>query len=148
MKFYRNKFVNIYSLEIAMQKPPLIYYHKICELFFAIAAVPETMDTKQYGEFRDKVLEEWQNLTAKNAVFQNDGIARLRIVLDWFDYINLDPYECFDNFSDYYQNNPQWFTPSRKELIWNMILKITSFFSSNKEAQTPLLSKLKITLDN
>lgn len=126
-----------------VDKPQLLFYQKMGELFYAIAAADKVVRKQEYDTLKTMVLEKWKNLDDYKDPFHTDAAYQIEVVFDWFDYEQLDANDCFDSFADYRKENPKLFTPERKELIWNTADAIASSFSGKNKSEVIMLAKLK-----
>lgn len=125
------------------EKPQLLFYQKIGELFYAIAAADNVVDEAEYKELQKTVTEKWKDLDDYVDPFQTDAAYQIEIVFDWFDYEELDATDCFDSFSDYYAENQALFNDERKKLIWDTANAIASAFAGKNKSELIMLAKLK-----
>src|SRR5690554_1428864 len=125
------------------EKPQLLFYQKIGELFYAIAAADNVVDEAEYKELQKTVTEKWKDLDDYVDPFQTDAAYQIEIVFDWFDYEELDVNDCFDSFSDYYAENQALFNDERKKLIWDTANAIASAFAGKNKSELIMLAKLK-----
>lgn len=125
------------------EKPQLLFYQKIGELFYAIAASDNVVDEAEYKELQKTVTEKWKDLDDYVDPFQTDAAYQIEIVFDWFDYEELDATDCFDSFSDYYAENQALFNDERKKLIWDTANAIASAFAGKNKSELIMLAKLK-----
>ncbi len=125
------------------EKPQLLFYQKIGELFYAIAAADNVVDEAEYKELQKTVTEKWKDLDDYVDPFQTDAAYQIEIVFDWFDYEELDANDCFDSFSDYYAENQALFNDERKKLIWDTANAIASAFAGKNKSELIMLAKLK-----
>lgn len=130
-----------------MDKPQLLFYQKMGELFYAIAAADKVVREEEYKTLKNMVLEKWKNLDDYEDPFHTDAAHQIEIVFDWFDYEQLDANDCFDSFADYKKENPKLFTPERKELIYSTADAIASSFAGKNKSEVLMLNKLKRVLD-
>lgn len=129
-----------------MERPPLIFYHKMSELFFAVAATHQSMGVSEYDELKKLISNEWKKLDSKDYPFRNYALEKIEIVFDWFDYEDLDPMECFDSFVDYKQENEDLFSEERKTLIRNTAQILANYFAGEKDTDRKLLNRLEKVL--
>lgn len=134
------------KLEI-MKNPPLVFYHKMSELFYAIAATHKSVGATEYNLLKKLISDEWKNLDPQQYPFRNYALEKIEIVFDWFDYEELDSNECFDSFVEYKNDNPELYTDERKTLIWDTANVIANFFAQKDNHERKLLKKLKPLLD-
>lgn len=131
-----------------VDKPQLLFYQKMGELFYAIAAADTVVREEEYETLKTTVLEEWKNLDDYKDPFHIDAAHQIEVVFDWFDYEQLDANDCFDSFADYKKENSKLFTPERKELIWKTTDAIASSFAGKSKSKTTMLNKLKTLLND
>jgi hypothetical protein len=129
------------------QKPQVLFYQKIGELFYAIAASDKVVKKAEYDALRNKVAKRWKNLDEYTDSYNTDAAFQIEIVFDWFDYEHLDGDDCFESFKSYYLNNKSLFTKERKKLIWETADAIASSFSGKNKSELIMLAKLKLLLE-
>ncbi len=128
-------------------KPQLLFYQKMGELFYAIAAADQVVRKAEYDVLKKTVVEQWKDLDAYEDPFHTDAAHQIEIVFDWFDYEQLDANDCFESFEDYTKENPKLFTKERKALIWKTANAIASSFAAVNKSELIMLTKLKMLLD-
>lgn len=129
-----------------MERPPLVFYHKMSELFFAIAATHKSMGVSEYDELKKLISNEWKKLDPKKYPFRNYALEKIEIVFDWFDYEDLDPVECFDNFTEYKKDNEELYTEERKKFIRNTAAVLADYFADEHDTDRKLLNRLMTVL--
>ena len=130
-----------------MNKPQLLFYQKMGELFYAIAAADKVVRKEEYDILKKMVLKKWKNIDNDKDSLQGDAAHQIEIVFDWFDYEQLDANDCFDSFADYKKENSKLFTEERKKLIWKTSDAIASSFSGKNKSELVMLAKLKLLLE-
>ncbi|SRX55160.1 hypothetical protein [Aequorivita sp. CIP111184] len=128
----------------AADKPQLLFYQKMGELFYSIAAADKVVRKEEYEALKNIVLDQWKNLEDYEDPFHTDAAQQIEVVFDWFDYEQLDANDCFESFADYNKEYPQLFTKERKQLIWKTANAIASSFSDKNKNEIIMLAKLKI----
>jgi hypothetical protein len=128
------------------EKPQLLFYQKMGELFYAIAAADNVVRQTEFNALKKIVAEKWKDLDEYKDPFHTDAAHQIEVVFDWFDYEKLDASDCFDSFADYKTENPQLFTNERKRLIWETANIIAGAFADKNKSELIMLAKLKITL--
>lgn len=123
-------------------KPKLLFYQKMGELFYAIAAADKVVREPEYQTLKDLVATEWKSLDRAQDPFHTDAANQIEVVFDWFDYEQLDASECFESFADYKKANPSLFTKERKKLIWETANAIGSAFAGKNKSELIMLAKL------
>ncbi|MBK5214336.1 MAG: hypothetical protein JJE55_11825 [Flavobacteriaceae bacterium] len=129
-----------------VDKPQLLFYQKMGELFYAIAAADKVVRKEEYNALKNMVLAEWKNLDNYEDPFHTDAAYQIEVVFDWFDYEQLDANDCFDSFADYKNEHPKLFTKERKDLIWRTANTIASSFAGKNKSEVIMLAKLKMLL--
>lgn len=127
-------------------RPQLLFYQKLGELFYAIAAADNVVRDVEYKALKKLISEQWKNLDAYKDSFNTNAAYQMEVVFDWFDYEQLDANDCFDSFADYKKDQPQLFTSERKKLIWETANAIAEAFSGKNKSETVMLAKLKLAL--
>ncbi len=125
------------------ERPQLLFYQKMGELFYAIAAADRIVRKDEFSTLKKIVAEKWKKLDGYEDPFHTDAAYQIEIVFEWFDYENLDADDCFDNFADYKRENQNLFTAERKKLIWVTALAIADAFAGKNKSELIMLSKLK-----
>lgn len=128
------------------EKPQLLFYQKMGELFYAIAAADKVVREAEYNALKNIVSEKWKDLDDYEDPFHTDAAYQIEVVFDWFDYEELDANDCFDSFEDYKKENPKLFTEERKKLIWETANIIANAFAGKNKSELIMLAKLKKTL--
>ena len=123
-------------------KPQLLFYQKMGELFYAIAAADKVVRETEYQALKDLVTTEWKKLDNSQDPFHSDAVSQIEVVFDWFDYEQLDANDCFDSFADYKKNHPSLFTEERKKLILQTADAIASSFAGKNKSELIMLAKL------
>lgn len=131
-----------------VDKPPLLFYQKMGELFYAIVAADKVVRKKEYDTLEKMVLEKWKNLYDYKDPFHTDAAHQIEVVFNWFDYEQLDANDCFDSFADYKNENQNLFTPERKKLILETADAIARYFVGKNKSELIMLDKLKAVLKN
>lgn len=126
-----------------MEKLPLVFYHKLCELYFAIASKSRPMDEEEYITFKNLILNQYKNPDSTPAVSRNDALEKFEVVFEWFDYENLDPSECFDNFIEYRKDHKEFYDQVKEKLIWKTANIIEEHFASANSTDKKFLKKLR-----
>ncbi len=129
-----------------IEKPQLLFYQKMGELFYAIAAADKVVKKAEYDKLKQLISERWKNLDDYEDPFHTDAAHQIEIVFDWFDYEQLDASDCFDSFADYKKDNPKLFTPERKKLIWETANAIAGAFAGKNKSELVMLAKLDTLL--
>lgn len=130
----------------AIQQPQVLFYQKLGELFYAIAAADKVVKKEEYDALRTMVRKYWKDMDSYEDSFHTDAAFQIEIVFDWYDYEHLDADECFEDFKFYKKDHESLFTPQRKELIWKTAEAIAHSFASKNKSELIMLAKLKMLL--
>ena len=130
-----------------IDKPQLLFYQKMGELFYSIAAADNVVRKAEYEALKRNVAEQWKNLDDYEDAFHTDAAYQIEVVFDWFDYEQLDANDCFESFADYKKDNHKLFTKERKKLIWKTANAIPKAFSGKNKNELIILAKLKMLLE-
>ncbi len=125
-------------------KPPLVFYQKLGELFYAIAAADQIVHQEEYKTLTGLVIQEWKEFE-KNQF--PDTICQMEVVFNWFDYEKLDAKSCFQHFEEYYCENPEFFTSERKKLICKTANAIADSFAGKNKSELIMLAKLQLLME-
>ena len=129
-------------------KPQLLFYQKMGELFYAIAAADKVVRKEEYDALKKLVLEKWRDLDTYEESFRTHAANQIEVVFDWFDYEELDAVDCFESFADYKKEHPNLFTEEWNELILKTANAIAESFAGRNKSELIMLAKLNILLEN
>lgn len=130
----------------ATSKLPTLFYKKVGELFYAIAATDNIVRKEEYLSLKDS-LDSHGNLFEANE--NEKSLKPVDIFGSAFKqaYQNKkDPETCFEDFVKYKNNNPEFFTVARNKVIWKTANLIANSFSGVNKSEVILLHKLKKVL--
>lgn len=129
-------------------QPQLLFYQKMGELFYSIAAADKMVRKAEYQTLKEIVKSRWKNLDDYEDAFHTDAAYQIEVVFDWFDYEQLDANDCFESFADYKKEHPKLFTEKRKQLIWETANAIANSFAGKNKSEVIMLAKLKKILQD
>ena len=75
--------------------PELVFYQKIGELFYAVAASDKVVRKVEYQALTELVETEWKSMDDYEDQFKTDAAYQIAIVFEWFDYEGMDAEDCF-----------------------------------------------------
>lgn len=131
-----------------VSRPELLFYQKLGELFYAIAASDKIVRQSEYKELTRFVEEEWKAMDDYEDQFGTDAAYQISIVFEWFDYERMDADDCFESFSDYYQEHKNLFSEERKNLILRTVQKIADAFRGTNKSELIMITKLQLLFKN
>lgn len=126
----------------------LVFYQKLGELFYAVAASDKVVRESEYEALRKLVQSEWSSSEDYKDQFQTDAVHQMEIVFEWFEYEQMNGQDCFDNFRDYFNEHKQLFTYPRKQLIWKTVNAIANAFSGKNKSEVIMLTQLLLLLQD
>ncbi|MEM7185509.1 MAG: hypothetical protein AAF466_02525 [Bacteroidota bacterium] len=130
------------------QHNQVVFYQKIGELFYAMAAVDNVVRVKEYEALKNLVLTEWTSIDEYKDEFDTDAVFQMEIVFEWFEYEDMDAEQCFDDFKEFYKEHPSLFTQKRKDLIWRTVNAIANAFAGTNKAELIMLTQLHLLMQD
>lgn len=127
--------------------PELLFYQKLGELFYAIAASDKIVREAEYKALTKLVEEEWKVMDDYEDDFKTDAAYQISIVFEWFDYERMDGNDCYESFVDYYKEHKNLFSEKRKDLILQTAKKIAFAFRAANKSELIMLTKLELLLN-
>ncbi len=131
-----------------VDKPQLLFYQKLGELFYAIAAADKLVREAEYKQLTRLVEEEWKSMDDFEDGLETDAAYQISIVFEWFDYERMDAQDCYESFSDYYNENTKLFSEKRKKLILKTVQQIANSFSGTNKSELVMITKLQLLFTN
>ena len=127
-----------------VEKPNIVFYQSLGELFYAIAAADKVVKTEEYEALLKIVTNEWNIFEDVKEYYDESVGYQMEFVFKWFDYENMDAQDCFENFCDYARKNSNLFTKDNVELILKTAESIACSFSSKNKNELIMLARLQI----
>lgn len=127
-----------------ISKSEILFYQKLGELFYAVAAADRVVRAEEYHALTTLVKEQWQQMDDYQDQFGTDAAYQISIVFDWFDYERMDAEESFTSFKNYYQDHTNLFYGRRKELILNTVTAIANAFRGSNKSELIMIAKLQL----
>ncbi len=133
---------------INSEKNQVVFYQKMGELFYAVAASDRVVRKKEYEALKQLVQTEWSSIDDYKDEFQTDAVYQMEIVFEWFDYEGMNGEDGFDNLSDYFKENKELVTYKRKQLIWKTVNAIANAFAGKNKSEVIMLTQLLMLLQD
>lgn len=124
--------------------PELLFYQKLGELFYAVAAADKVVREAEYKVLMTLVEEEWKQMDDYLDQFGTDAAYQISIVFEWFDYERMDADDCFTGFTEYYSDHKNLFKGNRKDLIMKTARKIANAFKGTNKSELIMITKLEM----
>ncbi|MUP47080.1 hypothetical protein E0K83_15175 [Gramella sp. BOM4] len=118
------------------------FYQKLGSLFYAVAAADKVVHPREIETLKKLILEKWKETEDYKDHFGSDVIHQMEIVFDWLQYNNSRSETSFENFRDFYNENPSLFTQARKDLIMETASRIAHSYADVNKSELIILSKL------
>ncbi|PKA84496.1 hypothetical protein ATE92_2688 [Ulvibacter sp. MAR_2010_11] len=130
-----------------VSSPELLFYQKIGELFYAVAASDKIVREAEYKMLTQLVEDQWKKQDDFEDQFGTDAAYQISIVFEWFDYERMDANDCFESFVDYYKDHKNLFSEKRKDLIMNTVKSIADAFNGSNKSELIMITNLQILLN-
>ena len=127
-----------------VSNPDLLFYQKIGELFYAVAASDRVVRKAEYEALAKIVEDEWKKMDDYEDKFGTNAAYQMAIVFEWFDYEQMDAQDCYNDFEEYYKEHKNLFYGNRKELIVRTARKIANAFRGSNKSELIMLTKLDL----
>ena len=125
------------------------FYQNLGKLFYAVAAVDNTVQNTEFEKLKEFVKKQWLELDSTEDVFGTDAAYQIEIVFDWLNnQKSLDVKTCFDDFVDYKNRQKHLFTDPVKKLILKTASAIATSFCSVNKSELIMLANLDMELKN
>jgi hypothetical protein len=119
------------------------FYQNIAKLFYAIAFVDRSINEKEHSVFKEMVQNKWFHLDNNT-----DATTQIKLVFDNLKAEKIDAYTCYDEFIEYNNEHPYYFTKPINSLIMKTAEKIVSSYASKNKSELIMLAKLNLHLKN
>ncbi|NCT17883.1 MAG: hypothetical protein COZ75_01480 [Flavobacteriaceae bacterium CG_4_8_14_3_um_filter_34_10] len=122
------------------------FYQNLGKLFYAIAAIDNTIREEEVQMLKNIIKDKWLPLDDFSDTHGTDSAYQIEIVFDWLEEQQAEPNRCFDAFKEFKKEHDSLFPIAIKELIWNTAEAIASSFAGKNKSEVILLAKLKLLL--
>lgn len=128
------------------QKVGIELYENLGKLFYAVAMVDGHVHIKELSALKKIVRESWLYVDNIEDRYHTDASYRIETVFDWLLEYEKESEECFEDFEDFYKDNPKIFSREIKELILHTAHAIADSFSKKNKAELIILAKIDMLL--
>ncbi|WP_346883545.1 hypothetical protein [uncultured Algibacter sp.] len=129
-----------------IEKPEILFYQSLGELFYAIAASDKVVRASEYNTLKRMVMDDWKIYEEVKDFYDESVGYQMEFVFEWFDYEHTDAQECFENFCDYARAYPKLFNKENSNLIIKTANAIANAFAGKNKSELIMLTKLKLVL--
>ncbi|MCK0131753.1 hypothetical protein MWU59_09585 [Flavobacteriaceae bacterium F08102] len=131
----------------AKKKLTLTFYQKLGALFYAFAAIDNSIREEEIKKLKEFVKKKWLTIDELDDAFGTDAAYQIEIVFDWLSQQeHNDIHAYFDEFVAYKNEQKHFFTRPVKKLILETASAISESFSGKNKSELMLLAKLAIEL--
>jgi RNAse (barnase) inhibitor barstar len=99
-------------------------------------------------KLQDDVRTYWLNLDALQDEFGTDAAYQIEIVFDWLKNEEKDSDTYFEEFTDFYKEHSEIFTPNIKSLVIRTCNDIAASFAGKNKSELILLARLQTLFNN
>ncbi|PKP19016.1 MAG: hypothetical protein CVU07_00750 [Bacteroidetes bacterium HGW-Bacteroidetes-23] len=122
------------------------FYQNLGKLFYAIAAIDNTIREEEVQMLKNIIKDKWIPLDDFTDTHGTDSAYQIEIVFDWLEEQQLEASTCFDAFKEFKKEHESLFPLPVKDLIWKTADAIASSFAGKNKAEVIVLAKLKLLL--
>lgn len=122
------------------------FYQNLGKLFYAIASVDRVVREDEIQTLKSLVKEQWLAVDDAEDDFGTDAAFQIEIVFDWLLDQEASSESAYNDFKEFYNQQPKLFSTKVNQLIWYTSDSIAAAFSGKNKAELVLLAKLKSLL--
>lgn len=122
-------------------------YQNIGKIFYAVAIADKTIHAKEVEILNNLVQKKWLDVDEIEDEYGTDAAFQIEIVFDWLQEYEKDGNNCFKEFSTFYNEHKNIFTPEIKDLIIQTANSIAYAFAGINKSELIVLAKLKLIFD-
>ncbi|MEK6152231.1 hypothetical protein WIW50_03185 [Flavobacteriaceae bacterium 3-367] len=122
------------------------FYQNLGKLFYAVAMADQSIHAKEMDTLREEVRSYWLQVDAVEDEFGTDAAFQIETVFDWLLEYGKDSGSCFDDFTTFYQEHHEKFSPKVKRLVMDTAHAIAAAFARKNKSELIILAKLKLLL--
>ena len=124
------------------------FYQSLGKLFYALAMADKNVRPGEVKKLQDDVRTYWLNLDALQDEFGTDAAYQIEIVFDWLKNEEKDSDTYFEEFTDFYKEHSEIFTPNIKSLVIRTCNDIAASFAGKNKSELILLARLQNLFNN
>jgi hypothetical protein len=128
------------------QKAPIEFYQNLGKLFYAIAAVDNSVRDEEFKMLKNVIATEWIALNDFEYSYNNNSI-----IIDTFKQLHNNPQHeaefYFNSFLNFKRTHEAFFNKKINSLILKTARKIATSFSDQNKSELILLAKLHLELN-
>ncbi|SFR66199.1 hypothetical protein [Maribacter stanieri] len=121
-------------------------YKSLGKLFYAVAICDGSVYLKEWDKVEEMVKKYWRKV---DDFKDSSGTAladQIEVVFDWLLEYEKTSDECFEEFREFYEKNPQVFTKKIKSLIKKTTKAIANSLLKKKKSEKKILKRIDLLL--
>jgi hypothetical protein len=120
------------------------FYQKIGKLFFSVAMADGSVHSKEIDKLKQVVRETWLPHDELLDEYGSDAAFQIEIVFDWLLENEQDSKECYEEFREFYNENPKTFNDDVKVLVIKTANAIAGAYAGKNKSELTVLGKLHL----
>jgi hypothetical protein len=115
-------------------------------LFYAVAICDGSVYLKEWDKVEEMVRKYWRKMDSSKDSNGTDLVDQIEIIFDWLLEYEKTSDECFEEFREFYEKNPQVFTKKVKSLIKKTSKAIANSLLKKNESEKKILKRIDLLL--
>lgn len=121
-------------------------YKSLGNLFYAVAICDGSVYLKEWDKVEEMVRKYWRKMDSSKDSNGTDLVDQIEIIFDWLLEYEKTSDECFEEFREFYEKNPQVFTKKVKSLIKKTSKAIANSLLKKNESEKKILKRIDLLL--
>lgn len=121
-------------------------YKSLGKLFYAVAICDGSVYLKEWDKVEEMVKKYWRKVDDFKDSSGTDLADEIEIVFDWLLEYEKTSDECFEEFEEFYEKNPQVFTKKIKSLIKKTTKAIANSLLKKNKSEKKILKRIDLLL--
>ncbi|MGO4918032.1 hypothetical protein [Maribacter aquivivus] len=121
-------------------------YKSLGKLFYAVAICDGSVYLKEWDKVEEMVKKYWRKVDDIKDSSGADLADEIEIVFDWLLEYEKTSDECFEEFEEFYEKNPQVFTKKIKSLIKKTTRAIANSLLKKNKSEKKILKRIDLLL--
>lgn len=121
-------------------------YENLGKLFYAVAISDGTVHAKEWDKVKEIVKEDWLYVDDFTDRYGSDAANQIEIVFNVLMEYSKTSEECFEEFTNFYEQHPHAFSDKIKVLTRKTATAIANSFSGKNKSELIMLAKIELLL--
>lgn len=121
-------------------------YENLGKLFYAVAISDGTVHAKEWDKVKEIVKEDWLYVDDFTDRYGSDAANQIEIVFNVLMEYTKTSEECFEEFTNFYEQHPHAFSDKIKVLTRKTATAIANSFSGKNKSELIMLAKIELLL--